>query len=260
MSQKELMLVGNDPNNNLTKVRWVKDMKWINKIEAGKLHVHRHDVDESTLRLPWADGVRRGAVHEFLFDESPGHPPPTYPALLSATRTLAASEAGPLVWCDPHGTLYPPAVQAALGGRAFWLLRPRREDLLWAVAECLKCPGVGVVVASVPAKLSRVEARRLQLAAEQGRCAGLLLRPRGAGGEVYAAASRWLVRPAPWRDGAQRWSIECLHGHGRLVNETFELEAPRVTFPEFALEDVPVRVPAPLADRAAASPLARSTA
>ncbi len=163
-------------------------------------------------------GLARGALHELLFVESAGNPPPATVALLAAKEALAATDldpretgpaddqAGrPLVWCDPYGLFYPPAA-AALGvalGQVY-VIRPGREQALWATAECLRCPGVGAVVASLPERLSQVDARRLQLAAEKGGGVGLMLRPwrRGMANDIYAAATRWLVRPATLDEGA----------------------------------------------------------
>ena len=47
---------------------------------------------------------------------------------------------------------------------------PGGKDLIWTIAECLRCKGVSAVVAAPP-RLSRIEARRLQLAAEQAAAA-----------------------------------------------------------------------------------------
>ena len=47
-----------------------------------------------------------------------------------------------------------------------FLLRPKSpQEEIWALAECLGCKGVSVTIAQPP-PLSRIEARRLQLAAE----------------------------------------------------------------------------------------------
>src|SRR5205807_4964577 len=92
----------------------------------------------------------------------------------------------PLIWSDPHRTPYPPArASHGIPLNRLFLLRARPEDQTWAVAECLRGKGVGAVVASIPS-LSRLEARRLQLAAETGGGVGVLLRPAGRGSQVYA--------------------------------------------------------------------------
>lgn len=177
----------------------------------------------------------RGAVHELLADRKEGTP-------LFAAMLLARG-AAPLVtiWCDPNRELYPPAlIPHGIDLKRLYLLRANPADLTWAITECLRCKGVGAVVAPVQ-KLSRLEARRLQLAAEQGGGVGILLRPTGPGSDIYAAATRWLVRPAPGERTIQRWTVKLLHGHGGRIGKTVTLECSR--------ENHLVRASEQLADR-----------
>ena len=199
--------------------------------------------------------LARGAVHELLFDADAGQP-----KFVAAVMAKGAAQIGeavgseavkqseflplhrftasplhllPTVWSDPRGDVYPPAL-AAMGFdlTKTFLLRPSRDaDEAWAVAECLRCRGVGAVIAAVPParKMSRIEARRLQLAAEHGGSVGILLRQTGRGDDVYAAATRWKVSPCPGERTVQRWTIQLLHGHGGRVGETVILEWHRET-------------------------------
>lgn len=158
----------------------------------------------------------RGAVHELL--SHPKHGKPFFVATMLARCAL------PLIWSDPHHELYPPALaHHGIPLEQVYLLHPSSLDQAWAVAECLRCKGVGAVVAAMD-RLTRVEARRLQLAAEAGGTTGIFLRPAGAAAGVYAAATRWLVRPAPGQRTVQRWSIQLLHGHGGRIGQTVILE------------------------------------
>lgn len=198
--------------------------------------------------------LARGAVHELLFDRS--HAPPSFVAALVA-RAAADDDDGspgasfPIIWSDPRGEIYPPALAAlGLDLAKIYLLRPASAaDEAWALTECLRCRGVAAVVAQ-PQRLSRIEARRLQLAAERGGAVGLLLRPAGRGDAVYAAATRWLVTPAPGERTVQRWTIQLIHGHGGRVGQTVILE--------WCREDNSVRAVDKLADRPAATPAEKS--
>jgi protein ImuA len=110
-----------------------------------------------------------------------------------------------------------------------FLMRPRTgADEVWALTECLRCPGVGVTLGS-PQRLSRTEARRLQLAAEAGGGVGILLRTEGRASAEYAAATRWRVRPAPGERTLQRWELQLIHCHGGQIGRTVVLEACRET-------------------------------
>ena len=166
-------------------------------------------------------------MHELLFDPT-RHRPPRFPALTIARSAVAQRAGSVLVWCDPDGTLYPPAIaQAGVPLDRVVLLRPKAADLNWTLTECLRCKGVSAVVAPVPAKLSRVEARRFQLAAERGGGAGILLRSLGRGSDIYAAATRWLIEPARGERTVQRWKVELVHGHGGRLGQSVLLEKRR---------------------------------
>jgi hypothetical protein len=191
-----------------------------------------------------ARSFARGAVHELLFFPRDGEPRfiaaflaraasllrPVHAGAGQAARPSPARETrGAIIWSDPRGEIYPPAL-AALGIDLshVYLLRPGTiEDENWAIAEALRCKGVGAVIAA-PRKLSRIEARRLQLAAERGGATGILLRPSiGRGSTIYAAATRWLVAPAAGEPMIQRWTIQLLHGHGGRIGTTVLLESCR---------------------------------
>ena len=218
----------------------------------------------------------RGAVHELL--SIPSHPSPFFVALFIARAAMEGRKKndvhkcsrmntnefnsnscsfvsirgqqtlhGAIVWCDPQGKLYPPAV-AAMGvplDRLF-LLRPKTiPDENWAIAECLRCRGVSATIAS-PRRLSRIEARRFQLAAERGSGVGILLRPYDRTANVYAATTRWLVSPQRGLRTVQRWRIELIHGHGGQVGQAVILEHHRETN---SIEIHPLRAIEQLADR-----------
>jgi hypothetical protein len=157
-------------------------------------------------------------------------------------KAQSRTSQGVVIWSDPHRELYPPAL-ATLGVdlNNLILLRPKSEaDELWAIAECLRCSAVAVTIAA-PQKLSQIEARRLQLAAERGGGVGLLLRHTGRTSTHYAAATRWLISPARGERTIQRWKIQLLHGHGGRVGENVFLEYSRENHSVRAIEKLPHR-------------------
>ena len=169
------------------------------------------------------EGFRGGAVHELLWRSAC----PTTLMLLLAEAAQAGG--GGIAWLDPDRELYLPAVAAAgIDLHRLILLRcTDRKQQLWALAECLRCRSVSATVAAVD-RLSQIEARRLQLAAECGGGIGILMRPyRTANADYYAAASRWLIEPAAGDDLTQRWSVTLIHG-GR-TNHALLLEVDRDT-------------------------------
>ncbi len=92
----------------------------------------------------------------------------------------------------------------------------RPKEILWVMEEALKCEGLAAVVGEMP-EISFTASRRLQLAVEQSRVTGFLLRhqPRGLG--VNACVARWRVsalasEPAAGLPGVgfPRWNVELL--------------------------------------------------
>jgi len=208
-----------------------------------------------------------GAVHELLSD--PRSPAPKTIALLlanAAQRNKGGDNkaGGAVVWSDPAHELYPPALLSLSGAsidlRRLILLRcANPADELWALNECLRCRGVCATVASI-SRLTQLEARRLQLAAERGGGIGLFMRPYAApyaspnahqSHAPYAAATRWRVRPARGTEQVQRWSVELLHGHGGRVGQIVLIEVNR--------ETRVMRASAPVADRSAPPQATRAT-
>lgn len=186
-----------------------------------------------------------GAVHEVLWTPI-GGPAVFFAAVLA--RAAAGNRA--ILWLDSQRDLYPPAL-ATMGIplEQVWIIRPENEaDTLWATAECLRCKGAGATV-SHAGRLSRIEARRLQLAAETGGGAGILLRPHGRISADYSAATRWLVTSAAGGRTLQRWKIQLLHGQTGRVGQS--------VFLEFSREMRDVRAVAELADRSIAQESAR---
>ncbi len=186
-------------------------------------------VGEWDLAAP-GGGFMRGAVHELLYSGGGGKRGLGGgwggPWLLAAVLARGACggvaggkvAGGKVVWSDPLGELFAPAVVGmGVGLERLVVLRARSVgDELWGIVECLRCPGVSVVVAS-PGGLSRLWARRMQLAAERGGGVGVFMREEGRA-SVYAAATRWRVKPAGAGEGVgwecQRWGVELVHGIG----------------------------------------------
>ena len=180
----------------------------------------------------------RGVIHEVLWEGK--NPRPFFFAAWMArmggkerhegteARRHEATKGGKIVWCDPRGEVYPPGLLGVgISFSEVLLLRPwNAEEEIWALGECLGCKGVGVTVAQPPV-LSRVVARRLQLAAERGGGVGILMRRMGAASLHHAAATRWLVEPARGERTVQRWKIQLIHGHGGRLHKPVYLECSR---------------------------------
>ena len=191
--------------------------------------------------LGFEESITRRAVHELLFQPTPGGTLPLFPALLAARAAVTGTM--------KRSGLPPGTADAGVGGPGGHVLPAGDRgggDVAGAGLRAAAAgggrglggdrmpgapPGVGAVVALVTQRLSRVEVRRLQLAAERGSGVGLLLRPNlaGAGSGIYAAATRWLVAPAPGERAIQRWHLRFIHGYGGHVGQSFLLEKHRAS-------------------------------
>jgi protein ImuA len=86
----------------------------------------------------------------------------------------------------------------------------RAVEILWAMEEGLRCPALGGVLGEID-DLPSTAARRMQLAAEAGGAAGLVVTPPRA--TAGGATTRWKVSatpsaPSPWGGlGAPAWHV-----------------------------------------------------
>ncbi|MBV9376618.1 MAG: damage-inducible protein [Alphaproteobacteria bacterium] len=223
-------------------------------------------------------GLARGALHEIMGmgrDEedgalaaaftatiigrlaasptSPSQPPPI--PSLAPTLTLPRSrgreweggegrgEGGMVLWCLPRPDLYGPGLAAhGLDPERVVLVRTSRDaEILWAMEEGLRSPGIVAVVGEV-GTLPAVASRRLQLAAERSGITAFLLRRWREGGQASreralpnAAMTRWRVAALPSRPsqgepgvGCPRWLVELLRCRGGEPG-SWEMEVPDAT-------------------------------
>ena len=193
---------------------------------------------------------------------------PTPKAWEGEAGDARALGSGPVLWCLKRLDLYGPGL-AAHGldpARLVIAAAPRDEEILWAIEEGLRLPGLAAVIGEV-GRLPMVAGRRLQLAAERSGVTALLLRRWRSGDEAAAererpsaATTRWRVTALPAHDiplqrggnnwiGKPRWRVELLRCRGGV---------PALWDVEVADASGHVSVSAGLADRPAA-PLRRSS-
>jgi len=158
-------------------------------------------------------GLARAAIHEVLAAD-PG-------AAAGFCALVLARTAGTVLWIAAEPDAWPPGLSRfGLSPADLVLVQARRPvDGLWAMEECLRCPGVAGALLVV-AELDMTAARRLQLAAEAGGALGLLLRPDVEEAPVTAALTRWRVGTLPGAGGSAhdlgdpRWQLELLRCRG----------------------------------------------
>jgi protein ImuA len=138
---------------------------------------------------------------------------------------LACGERKLLIVADGQERFFPPAA-FRLGidlHRVLFLRTPQPRNALAALVQSLRCPAVGCVIGNFE-RLTSVECRRLQLAAERGGGVGLILRPLAALRSPSFAAARFLVRPVSSLASRRRVQIEVIRARGGKAGRSFLLE------------------------------------
>jgi len=189
-------------------------------------------------------GLARGALHEILGaggDEEDGALAAAFAAGILGRLTVSGD--GMVLWCLPRPDLYGPGL-AAHGldpGRVVLVSTPRDTEILWAMEEGLRAPGIVAVVGEV-GTLTATASRRLQLAAERSGITAFLLRRWRDGGQAAreralpnAAVTRWRIttmHSIPLRSepgvGRLRWRVELLRCRGGEP-ACWEMEVPDAT-------------------------------
>ncbi len=227
-------------------------------------------------------GLALGAVHEILGiggDEEDGAAACGFIAGL-----LARLRRRPVLWCLKRPDLYGPGLLAhgLDPARLVIVTAPRDEDILWAIEEGLRAPGLVAVIGEI-GRLPLVAGRRLQLAAERSGITAFLLRRWRNSEEAArererpsAAVTRWRIAALPAREvddlrlrqliGQPRWRVELLRCRGGVpaqwVVESGDVEVADATghvrlSPELA--DRPAAAVDRKEGRLAAEPLQRRT-
>lgn len=157
-----------------------------------------------------------GVLHEFI-STRPEFTAATGGFIAGIMQTLLSS-GGVCVWVSYTRRLYPPALKrfGVDADRIIFIDVQREKDVLWVTEEALKCSGIAAVICETRL-LSFMESRRLQLAIEQSRVTGFILRKDVKHVGTTACTARWTVKPLRSRlrpgipgVGHPRWQVELL--------------------------------------------------
>lgn len=117
----------------------------------------------------------------------------------STSERAAEPHRGPIIVIDPSGTFHAAgAIACGISPQRIVVCRPNnRRDSVWAIDQALRCSSVAAVWCALPWNFDDRDARRLQLAAEEGRTPGLFVLPSSARTRPSFAAVRWHVAAVP---------------------------------------------------------------
>ncbi len=151
-----------------------------------------------------------------------------YLAFAAARHAIADGKY--LVVVDAQQRFYPPAAKSmGIPIERMIVLRPQNEaDVLWSIDQALRCSAVGAVVSNLE-RVSELQARRFQLAAEQGQALGCWLRPWKVQGLPSWAEVQWMVEPSHSKPSAtaerkvRRLALQSLRMRGGPVGRRWNL-------------------------------------
>ncbi|MHB8207143.1 ImuA family protein [Mucilaginibacter sp.] len=127
-------------------------------------------------------------------------------------------QGGICIWIGRARRLFAPAltVFGVAPHKIIFISLTKDKDALWVMEEALKCAGLTAVVCEVR-ELDFKQSRRLQLAVEQSRVTGFVLRNASGKLNSTACAARWQVKALPSAHlnglpglGFLRWQVELL--------------------------------------------------
>jgi protein ImuA len=135
-------------------------------------------------------------VHEFLSPSAEDIAATT--GFIAGLHAPIMGSGGTSVWISSSSTLFPPALKSfgVQPDRIIFLHLKSEKDILWAMEESLKCSVLSAVVGEI-SEISFTASRRLQLAVEQSRVTGFIIRRKTRKMNTTACVSRWRVTPVP---------------------------------------------------------------
>ena len=162
-------------------------------------------ITNSDLRLPGLGAINSafphacfplGAVHEFICSGEQDNAATS--GFIAGILGALIRQGAPAIWIG-GSSLFPNALfsYGIPAERIIIMDQPKPKEMLWAMEEALKCEGLAAVVGEIP-DLSFTVSRRLQLAVEQSRVTGFILRlkPRQVG--ITACIARLARRFRAW--------------------------------------------------------------
>lgn len=157
-----------------------------------------------------------GAVHEFL-SARPEDAAATGGFIAGLLSALMGST-GIVLWISSERTIFPPALKSfgVQPDRVIFIDLKKEKEVMWAMEEALKCSSLSAVVGEMQ-EMSFIASRRLQLAVEQSRVTGFILRHHPRKISASACVSRWKITPLPSETvddlpgiGFPHWRVELL--------------------------------------------------
>jgi protein ImuA len=158
----------------------------------------------------------QGAVHEFIANNE--ECAAATGGFIAGVITSLMHNGGVTIWISSYRNIFPPALVSfgIAPDKIIFIDLKKEKEILWATEEALKCNGLAAVVGEIP-ELSFTDSRRLQLAVEESRVTGFILRSNPRNVNTTACVTRWKITPLPSElpdgmpgVGFPHWNVELL--------------------------------------------------
>lgn len=156
-----------------------------------------------------------GSIHEFFCNKA--EDVSSTSGFIAGVLSSILAGGGVVLWISQSCLTFPPAL--VLFGiepeKVIFIDVKKEKELLWVMEEALKSQGLAAVVAETP-EISFTASRRFQLAVEQSRTTGFVIRqnPRN---QSTVCPLRWRITSLPSANtnglpgvGIPRWNVELL--------------------------------------------------
>ena len=157
-----------------------------------------------------------GAIHEFI-SNNPEEEAATA-GFVTAVISALMRNSGVLIWISARRTVFPPSLKSfgISPDRIIFIDLKKEKEILWTLEEALKCKGLSAVIGEMQ-ELNFTASRRLQLAVEESRVTGFVLRRNPQSINTTACLTRWQISSlqSEVNDGMPgvgfpRWNVELL--------------------------------------------------
>jgi protein ImuA len=156
-----------------------------------------------------------GTVHEFLSEQTEDSASTI--GFIAVLISFLIGHSGATLWISSSRTIFPPALKTfgVEPDRFIFLDLKKEKDVIWAMEESLKCSALSAVVGEVGA-IDFTSSRRLQLAVEQSKVTGFLLKNTYRQLNATACFSRWKISSLPSEKadfpgiGFPKWKVDLL--------------------------------------------------
>ena len=135
-----------------------------------------------------------GCVHEFICPTNESFSASS--AFVCGILSSLKLNKGIIIWISSSQNMFPPSFTSfgIVPHNIIFINADKSKDILYTTEEALRCKDVSAVITDIR-DINFKQSRRLQLATEQSRVTGFVLRNNPKSINITACVSRWMITP-----------------------------------------------------------------